>query len=290
MNGEGEDQSTDSTIMPPEVMRAQQVGVVPKAEFVAPPPAPAYTGLPTLSGTATRFGGPNDRAAYASAKAAALKAGKTPQQAEEAGLNAGDNGIGSAALGSVDTANAYGIAVPTKTMEKYYGGSHLHPSTTANWRTARADVMVNGVTYHNMPIVDVGPGDESVGKGNVTDFAHYLANGVMGTTNEQTSADNVQVKLLPPGSGPDYTTHREAFNAEQAYFAKHYFGNNPDAQIIGAPDTPLSSPDIVRPPASQNPQGFAKGGMVLPMPEAEEPDEDSSLGKHLGGSLGAVNA
>jgi hypothetical protein len=234
----------------PIVRRAQP----PVDQGAAPsPPPPAYTGLPTLTGTATRFGGPNDQATFARVQAEALAAGKTPQQAEQAGLAKGDNGIGAPALGSVDTGNSYGIAVPTKTMEKYYGGTHLDPSTTGNWRTARADVTVNGQLYHNMPIIDVGPGDESVKKGNVTDFAHYFATGVMGTTNEQTSVDNVQVKLLPPGSGPDYTTHRDAFNAEQAYFAKTYFANNPSAQYIGAPDTPLSSPDIVRPTWSQNP-------------------------------------
>jgi hypothetical protein len=250
------------------------------------PAAPAYTGLPTLSGTATRFAGPNDRATYASTKAAALKAGKTPQQAEKEGLLAGDNGIGAPALGSVDTENSYGIAVPTKTMEKYYGGSHLDPSTTAKWRTARADVIVNGVTYHNMPITDLGPGDDSVSKGNVTDFSHYFATGVMGTTNEKTSANNVQVKLLPPGSGPDYLTNRPAFNAEQAHFAKTYFANNPDAQYIGAPDTPLGSPDIVRPPASQNPP------VAKPTTQTDTDSEDATgyTGPSLGGHFGAINA
>jgi hypothetical protein len=59
----------------------------------------------------------------------------------------------------VDTAHSYGVAVPEDVMTKLYGGKASNPSTTANWRTARAQVTVNGKTY-TVPISDVGPGKE----------------------------------------------------------------------------------------------------------------------------------
>jgi hypothetical protein len=114
-----------------------------------PPPAPAYSGLPTLTGSATRFAGQKDRDAYDKA----IAEGKTEEQA----LAVGDNGKGAPALGTVDTTDSYGASVPRETMEKFYGGNAKDPSTTAAWRTARAEVTVNGQTIR-VPISDLGPG------------------------------------------------------------------------------------------------------------------------------------
>jgi hypothetical protein len=45
---------------------------------------------------------------------------------------------------------------------------------------------------------------------------------MMGTADEA----HAQVKLLPPGSGPDYLKNPDAWYAEQAHIAKQ-FQNNP---------------------------------------------------------------
>jgi hypothetical protein len=263
--------------------------------------APKYSGQ--SGGSATVFATPKDLKNYA----------------VTGSLETGDNGVGSPALGSVNTAASYGVAVPEDVMTKLYGGRASDPSTTANWRTARAQVTVNGKTYV-VPISDLGPGGKPDdpktprGQGRVTDLTSDLAKGIPGWMSDDADGP-VQIKLLPPGSGPDYLTDRKGWHAEQENIGK---------QLT---PTPLGSSDIVRPPSSENPpvpplgfapralpvnqpggapqsfqnpasgntepvQTFAKGGVVLPITDDEEPDEGSytPLGKHLGGHWSAVNA
>jgi hypothetical protein len=151
----------------------------------------------------------------------------------------GDNGVGHAALGEVDTAHSYGVAVPKDVMTKLYGGKASDPSTTANWRTARAQVTVNGKTYV-VPISDDGPSDDQQKNGYITDLTSDLAKGIPGWMSDDSDGP-VQIKLLPPGSGPDYLTDRARWQAEQENIGK---------QLT---PTPLGSFDIVRPPSLQNP-------------------------------------
>jgi hypothetical protein len=220
----------------------------------------------------------------------------------------GDNGVGSPALGKVNTANSYGVAVPEEVMTKLYGGRASDPSTTANWRTARAQVTINGQTY-TVPISDLGPSNDQQKKGYVTDLTSDFAKGIPGWMSDNSDGP-VQIKLLPPGSGPDYLTDRAGWHAEQENIGK---------QLTPAP---LGSSDIVRPPSSQNSpvpplgfapralpvnqpggapqsfqnpasgniepvQGFASGGMVPTHVSDEDDSSDSSPG--LGGHWSAVN-
>jgi hypothetical protein len=179
--------------------------------------APKYTGQP--GGKATVFATPKD-----------LRDWEVNHS-----FSSGDNGVGHAALGSVDTANSIGLAVPEDVMTKLYGGRASDPSTTANWRTARAQVTVNGKTYV-VPISDVGPGSGQQKKGYVTDLTSDLAKGIPGWMSDDSDGP-VKIKLLPPGSGPDYLTDRKGWQAEQENIGK---------QLT---PTPLGSSDIVRPPS-----------------------------------------
>ena len=173
----------------------------------------------------------------------------------------------SSALGTVDTTNSYGIAVPQETMEKFYGGNAKDPSTTANWRTARAEVTINGQTYV-VPISDLGPGTEARKAGRVTDFTSYLMKGV-GLMSDFADSP-VQIKLLPPGSGPDYMTDRHGWNTEQENLRKQLFRPEPET-------TPWASPGGIH-------------AQTLPGPdESDEQGYSQSFGKQLSGSAAATN-
>jgi hypothetical protein len=121
-------------------------------------------------------------------------------------------------------------------MTKLYGGRASDPSTTANWRTARAQVTVNGKTYV-VPISDVGPSPGQQKKGYVSDLTSDFAKGAGWMSDD--SDGPVQIKLLPPGSGPDYLTNRAEWHVEQENIGK---------QLT---PTPLCSSDIVRPPSTK---------------------------------------
>jgi hypothetical protein len=290
----GDDQSTDSTWYPsaspaPRAEPAEAPGAPPVDQGTAPPStwdkilqqaAPKYTGQP--GGTTTVFATPKDLANFARTHS----------------LATGDNGIGHPALGKVNTANSFGVAVPKDIMTKLYGGKADDPSTTANWRTARAQITINGQTYV-VPNSDLGPGSGPQAAGRVTDFTSYMARGAGWMKDDDDGP--VQIKLLPPGSGPDYLTDRKGWNSEQEDLRKQLFRPEPET-------TPWASPGGIRVPTSaqpggapqtfQNPasgniepvQSFAKGGMVLPI-SAEEPDEGygQSFQHHLGGYNAAVN-
>jgi hypothetical protein len=198
-------------------------------------------------------------------------------------LATGDNGIGSAALGSVNTGHSYGVAVPEDVMTKLYGGRASDPSTTANWRTARAQVTVNGQTYV-VPISDLGPGKKPQapppkGGNRSTDLTSDLAKGIPGWMSDDSDGP-VQIKLLPPGSGPDYLTDRAAWHAEQENIGK---------QLT---PTPLGSSDIVRPPSIQNPPAPPRAQPAHPTTQTDTDSDDAIgyTGPSLGGHFGAVNA
>jgi hypothetical protein len=165
-------------------------------------------------------------------------------------LKRGDNGIGHDAYGTVDTAHSYGVAVPKEVMAKVYGGNANDPSTTAHWRTARAQINVNGKTYV-VPISDDGPAQTQKEGGPVTDLTSDLAKGIPGWMSDNSDGP-VQIKLLPPGSGPDYLTDRKGWQAEQENIGK---------QLI---PTPLGSSDIVRPVPPRAQPVLSTAGAVNP--------------------------
>ena len=176
--------------------------------------APKYTGQP--GGTTTVFATPRDLAKWKKYHS----------------LKTGDPGVGAPALGTVNTKNSFGVAVPEEIMTKLYGGKSSDPSTTANWRTARAQVTINGQTYV-VPISDLGPGEGPRKAGRVTDFTSYLMKGVGLMSDDADSP--VQIKLLPPGSGPDYLADRAGWNTEQENLRKQLFRPEPET-------TPWASP------------------------------------------------
>jgi hypothetical protein len=151
-------------------------------------------------------------------------------------LATGDNGIGHPVLGKVNTANSFGVAVPKDIMTKLYGGKADDPSTTAYWRTARAQITINGQTYV-VPISDLGPGSGPQAAGRVTDFTSYMARGAGWMKDDDYGP--VQIKPLPPGSGPDYLTDRKGWNSEQEDLRKQLFRPEPET-------TPWASPGGIR--------------------------------------------
>jgi hypothetical protein len=165
------------------------------------------------------------------------------------------------------------------------------PSSTANWRTARAQVTINGKTYV-VPISDVGPDKDAQtpeGGGRVTDLTSDFAKGIPGWMSDQSDGP-VQIKLLPPGSGPDYLTDRAGWHKEQENIGK---------QLT---PTPLGSSDIVNPvqnppvpPRAQpaKPTTQADGdsnGASLASTDTDSDDDTGYTGTSLGGHFGAVNA
>jgi hypothetical protein len=144
-------------------------------------------------------------------------------------------------------------------MAKLYGGNPKDPSTTANWRTARAQVTVGGKTYI-VPISDDGPSDPKTLTDLTSDFMKGISPGLM----SDKSDTHAQVKLLPPGSGPDYLKERDKWNTEQQGIGK---------QLV---PTPLGSTDIVRPVPPEPP----KAEQVLSTAQADQPDDESDPAYH----------
>jgi hypothetical protein len=170
--------------------------------------------LPITEGWATNFGAPSDLVNYQRARAIALAAGKTDDQAEKAGLLAGDNGIGHPSLGSVSSPNSYGVALPTSYLQDHLGND---PSA---WRTARAQLTVNNQTV-SVPIIDVGPGQKQQDKGVVTDVSYPLSQALGGF-----DMAKAQVSLVP-NAGPDYLTNRDAWDREQRSITSSLIGGEP---------------------------------------------------------------
>jgi hypothetical protein len=167
------------------------------------------------------FGDPGDVRRYWEKK----RAGGTEQQA----LEVGDPGIGSPYLGTINTTQVYGVAVPEDYLRKTFGDD---PS---NWRKARVQLRIGDRTI-TVPIVDVGPGKGQRAKGVVSDLTHLLDQ-ALGTE----GMGQVNIRLLP-NAGPDYSTDRANWDAEQK-------------QIASAFANPLAL-------GSPNPTPYAEGGIV----------------------------
>jgi hypothetical protein len=176
------------------------------------------------SGYATTFGDPGDQERYAKAKAA----GKTENQA----LRVGDPGIGTPSLGTVSSANTYGVAAPTHYLRQQFGNN------PASWRTARARVTIGGQSV-TVPYVDVGPGSGAQKKGVVTDVTHPLAQAFGGF--DKTKA---KIEALP-NAGPDYINDKEAWFKEQNAIASSL--NVPQAKQPGAEPAPTPTNPVVAP-------------------------------------------
>src|SRR5215469_14775261 len=151
------------------------------------------------SGLASTFADPGDIARYKAAKAA----GKSEEQA----LMVGDNGVGNAALGGIDTTKSYGIAMPENWLRQQYGNDK------SAWRRARALLTVNGQTIQ-VPYVDTGPGQGPQSKGVVTDLSYSLAK-ALGSTGM------VKATVQPGGKGgADYLDDPDAWQEEQNQIAR----------------------------------------------------------------------
>lgn len=159
-----------------------------------------------LGGLATNFADPLDPVRYLNA----IRAGATPEQA----LKVGDPGVGTPALGSINTTNAYGVAVPTEFLQQNFGP---HPS---DWRTARAEMTLNNQTVR-VPFVDVGPSQKQQNKGVSTDVTYPLSQAMGGA-----DYSKVQTKLVP-NAGPDYMKDQDAWYQEQASIGKQLGDTNP---------------------------------------------------------------
>jgi len=181
-----------------------------------PPP----NNLLNFAGIATQFGSLDDLLRYKVAKAQ----GATEKQA----LAVGDNGIGHHYLGSVNTTNSYGVALPMERLVQTLG------TDPANWRKARAEITLGDQTTMAVPIIDVGPGTKQQARGVVTDVSAPLARGF-----GDFDVTKAQVKILP-NAGPDYTSDPDAWYNEQTAIGKQL----PTGGTIGAEPnpTPLQSP------------------------------------------------
>ena len=174
----------------------------PKAQPVAPAAAPPAPSGPTpkpifiRDGKVTNFASPTDLATFARFKAL----GKSDQYAINHG---GDNGIGAPELGTVNTANSYGVALPRDQLRALLG------TDPAAYRTARLRMTINNQTI-NVPIVDYGPSDDQQKKGVVTDATYPLSQAFGGF--DMAKATNLGVIR---NAGPDYMKDRNAWQQEQ---------------------------------------------------------------------------
>lgn len=195
-----------------------------------PDPDPVTTGpaaapLVMTGGVGTMFGDAGDRRRYFAAKAR----GASEQQA----LSVGDPGIGAGSLGTVNTAQAYGVAVPEDWLRKTFGDDQ------SNWRKARVQLKF-GDKVITVPIVDIGPGKTARSRGVVSDMTDMLWKGL------GVEGDNPQVTVkLLPNYGPDYQSDRQAWNQEQQQIAQA-----------------LSIPLALGSPAPTPTAAYAQGGIV----------------------------
>jgi hypothetical protein len=250
-----------------------------------PPPAPTSVQRAKLApgaanqyeGQATMFADDHDLENYHTAKAKALAAGKTEQQAEQAGLLAGDNWQGAPALGGINTGTHYGVAVPEEYLQRHFGNDH------AAWRTARAEVNYNGQSVL-APFIDIGPGKGPQAKGVRMDISNLLQQGLGGS---DVKSDNVKYNIIP-NAGPDALKDPDKFKQEQDAF-RNRFKDNPAAQIASEP---APTPWTGLGGAAGTPG--AHGSPPAPQTPDENDDDgsgyDQSSQHHLGGPWGAINA
>jgi hypothetical protein len=224
---------------------------------------PIYT-----NGYATKFADQGDLAAYHRARAN----GASEQEA----LQVGDNGIGNDDLGTVNTPNTFGVAVPREQLQKQLGND------PAAWRTARAMVTVNG---HRavVPIVDIGPGTKAQSRGVVTDLTGPLAS-AMGSS----GFDPVGISLVR-NAGPDYLTDRKGWYAEQQRIASQLpnagpWNNDPvQGQASAGPKATADQPWLNDPvvDASQTRSGFrpASNAVASEQQPQKPADQTFDIGK-----------
>jgi hypothetical protein len=174
---------------------------------------------PTVySGYATNFGGLYDQVRYQQA----IAQGKSEKQA----LKVGDPGIGAPRLGTVSTANSYGVAVPTQYLREHLGND------PAAWRTARAELKIGDQTVI-APFVDIGPGKKQRAAGVVVDVTTPLSDAMGGFDKTKAS-----VKIIP-NAGPDYTTDQDEWYKEQAEIGKQFARPSVGAEPSPTPWAPL---------------------------------------------------
>src|SRR5215469_5919598 len=206
------------------------------------------------SGLASTFADPGDIARYKAAKAA----GKSEEQA----LMVGDNGVGNAALGGIDTTKSYGIAMPENWLRQQYGNDK------SAWRRARAVLTINGQTIQ-VPYIDTGPGQGPQSKGVVTDLSYSLAK-ALGSTGM------VKATVQPGGKGgADYLDDPDAWQEEQNQIARQLIPQQGQLAGIGmqagGPVLPLNkTPEEAKPP-SMAPGLGTVGGAPSSKPTGEEP-------------------
>lgn len=188
------DTSQDDTLQDDTSQDDAQKDQRPKV-VTGPAPAP----LVSTGGLATTFGDPGDVRRYLAAK----QAGKSEKQA----LKVGDPGIGAPALGTVNTAQSYGVAVPVDWLEKTFGDDQ------SAWRKARVQLSIGDKTI-TVPIVDVGPGKGPRSKGVVSDMTNLLSSGLGAG-----GMDQVNIKIMP-NQGPDYQNDRAGWDTEQKQIAE----------------------------------------------------------------------
>jgi hypothetical protein len=255
----GEDQSSDSTVIPPDDSAPspgptqEQLADMPSAQLPPPPvrraglvkaPGPAPTQeqladmpsaqLPplraklapgraaTYQGYATNFASQHDLDTYNRIK----KAGGSEEQA----LLRGDNWIGAPHLGKVSTGNSYGIAVPEEYLRRHFGND------PANWRTARARVTTESGQTILVPFVDIGPGKKQQKANVIADITYPLSQGL-------NTGDKSKVTIsYVPNAGPDYLKDRAAWYQEQGQIGNQFQGRRSQLQV-GA--EPSSTPSLL---------------------------------------------
>jgi N-acetyl-anhydromuramyl-L-alanine amidase AmpD len=133
-----------------------------------------------------------------------------------------DNGVGSPHLGTLDTTQVAGVALPHWVLQQYFGNS------TAAMRQARVDV-VDPQTGRRLrvPIVDIGPGEGPENAGVIADMTPALARYFGGDK-------NLSIRIVPK-AGPDVMKNSQLFADEQAAIKNGFDSSalDPKRQVIG---------------------------------------------------------
>ena len=180
-------------------------------------------------GIATNFADPRDLARYHAARARG--------RSESYALSVGDNGVGAPTLGAIDTTSNYGIAVPTSYLRANFG------SDPAAWRTARAQITMNGQTLQ-VPFIDVGPGKGPQSRGVIADLSYPLSQALGGK-----GWDKIQLSPLA-NAGVDYTLDPDGWRAEQQGIRSNMMSEAPTPSNPALTDTQLAD-EIARARAEQ---------------------------------------
>jgi hypothetical protein len=142
---------------------------------------------------------------------------------EDEALQVRDNGVGAPNLGSVSTANSYGVAAPTSYLRRHFGND------PANWRTARAELTTQDGQTVRVPFVDIGPSPEQQANHVITDITYPLSQG-LGTGGKA----HVSIKMIP-NAGPDYLKDKDAWYEEQGQIGNQFQGRRSQLQVGAEP-------------------------------------------------------